>query len=114
MKNIKEIGGTRTISVFFGSHDILSNFYDKVKIDYNGFIFNSSEALYQYFKSIFFGDYKTATKIVKCKNAKESKEVSREIKGYSNYKWLPVRERYMRVTLRLKVRDLNQKFMIKI
>ena len=71
---------------FFGELNSLSNFHP-CKFEINGIQFHSSEQFIQYTKAMFFNDLETSTKILASKSALESKNMSRNIKGYEDSKW---------------------------
>ena len=71
---------------FFGELNPLSNFHP-CAFEVNGIHFHSSEQFIQYTKSMFFNDLETSSKILSCKSALESKNLSRNIKGVEEEKW---------------------------
>ena len=71
---------------FFGELNPLSNFHP-CKFEINGIQFHSSEQFIQYTKAMFFNDVDTSTKILASKTALESKNMSRNIRGYEESKW---------------------------
>ena len=75
-----------TILGFFGDKNVFSNFYPS-SFNYNGNEFHSSEHLIQYAKAQYFNDEPTALKILNSQNARECKQLSKEIKNYDSDSW---------------------------
>ena len=77
----------------------------KVKLCKHGKIFNSSEALYQYEKSIFHNRHDIAIKIINSKNGYDEKRIAKQIQ--ENSSWNCVKVEKMRQVLKVKFQQCS-------
>ena len=83
-----------TMVLFYGRRPIYSNFYI-LTFKSGGRQFNCTEQYFQYKKAIFFGDEKTAARIMKTASPGQQKKLGRQVKGYNENRWEQVRAKVM-------------------
>jgi ribA/ribD-fused uncharacterized protein len=83
--------------VFFWHNDcIWSNWYEKkIRIEYKGFLFFSSEALFMFLKAELFKDTSSMLKILKDQSPAKVKNAGRGVKNFNDEIWLGHRVRLM-------------------
>lgn len=86
---------TDTHIYFWGDQSPLSNFYQPIKIAYDGNTFTSSEQFYMYYKALFFGDTHIAERILKTDKQYMAKQLGREVSGFNETMWNTVKEDIM-------------------
>ena len=74
------------ITCFFGELNPMSNFHP-VKINYDGYIYHSSEQLIQHKKAQLFGDTITEAQILSTSTAMECKTEAKNIRNYDQQLW---------------------------
>ena len=84
----------QTIILFYGRQPVYSNFYI-LPFKTDGRQFNCTEQYFQYRKAIYFGDVKTAAKIMKTISPRQQKKLGRQVNRYEEQRWKQVRFKIM-------------------
>ncbi len=74
-------------TLFYEAEDVFSNWYMVDFVGTDGVKFNCTEQAMMYYKAMFFGDFKTAQKILAEKEPSEHKRLGREVSNFNSDKW---------------------------
>lgn len=77
--------------VFFWG-GILSQWHKASFNDSNGTEYNCAEQYMMYMKAMYFEDCVIGNDILKSKDPREQKALGRKVKGFTEQKWIPMRE----------------------
>ena len=80
------------MTLFFGKHSPLSNFYECTLVDQRNTTYNCTEQYYQSEKARFFCDDRVYRQIMATDNPTTMKRLSRTIKGFDNGAWSRVKD----------------------
>jgi ribA/ribD-fused uncharacterized protein len=70
-------------------------------------VYSSSEQQFMYLKAMYFQDPETAVKIMATNDAKQIKQLGREIKNYDDKEWEKVRRDKMKICLKDKFNNFD-------
>lgn len=94
---------------FWGS--CLSNFFP-CSFELDGKNWNCSEQYFMWRKAMTFGDHETAEKILQTVDAKEAKQLGRQVKGFKNEVWDIYKYHYMYLAVYAKFTQNNDLYKV--